>query len=396
MDQSTFDVLISQPPSDEKQEARACFLPHALQLQFKDRTLEHPWSQLRMELAGFKQQLLFVELPGGDGSFYLEKSRALHQVLESIQDPRGLAFSKGMRAGERQSLGLILLFVLLVLGSLCGLWATQDSLIKGAAALVTSQQEKLVGENVLKIVVPNGQRITDPKLLASLDQLMLPLFQANGIDPKSITMILSRDRQMNAFAFMGGYLVFNRGLISQADSSEEFLGVAAHELAHITQRHSLRSAIKGIGIYTILSLVLSDMTGLLAVLADQGSFLLQQGYSRDFEREADAFGFDYLLRAGVNPKGLLTFFKKINEKSFLENFSGESETPKTDGESETPKADGTFDKVLSMVSTHPMTAERIENLEGRLSEISEEKKAALLPLAFDWKEFQRLVAADSL
>lgn len=385
MDRLTFDVLISQPSSEDKREARAQFLPHALRLQYPDRTLEQPWSKLRMELGGFKQQFLFIELPGDEGSFYLEKDRALLEVLPSIHDPRGPALTQTMRSSERRSLGLILLVVMLIAGSLYGLLSTQDILVKGAASLVTSEQEKLVGENVLKLVVPKGQRISDPKLLASLDQLVRPLFQANGIDPKSVTMILSRDRQMNAFAFMGGYLVFNRGLISQADSAEEFLGVAGHELAHITERHSLRAAIKGIGIYSLLALVFSDMTGLVAVLVDQGSFLLQQGYSRDFEREADALGFDYLVKAGINPKGLLSFFKKIQEKPVLDD----SETEKSDTE-------GAIDKTLSLISSHPMTAERVENIQRRLNELGEERQAALVPLAFDWKEFQRLVAAESL
>ncbi len=390
MKQTSFDIVINQEATELKVEARARFLPHALQVQYSDRTVEYPWGRLRMELAGFKKHLIFVEFPGNEGYFYLEKSAMLLESMQAIQDIRGQSLSKGMRSGNFQSQGLILFFVLALISSLYGVWQSQDLIVKGVASLVKDEHEKKVGETALNLIVPKDQRITDAKVNESVAKLMSPLLAANKIDPKSITIIVSRDQNMNAFAFMGGYLIFNKGLINQAESAEEFLGVGAHELAHITQRHSLRSAIKSVGIYAIISLALSDVSGLIALLADQGRFLLQQGYSRDFEREADAHGFNYLINAKIHPSGLLSFFKKIDAKS---------EAPKNKEPANDEKKSETeekLEKAISFMSTHPMTSERIETIEGKIQALDKNIVETLAPVNFDWKAFQQLVAAESI
>ena len=75
--------------------------------------------------------------------------------------------------------------------------------------------------------------------------------------------------------------------LKKANSAEEILGVAAHEIAHITQRHVLRNMIQALGVFSLFQLVLGDITGIIAVLSDQGSFLLMKGFSRSIEEDAD-------------------------------------------------------------------------------------------------------------
>src|SRR3546814_3912082 len=49
------------------------------------------------------------------------------------------------------------------------------------------------------------------------------------------------DRQVNAFATVGGYIGVNAGLVLVADTEDEVAGVLGHEIAHVTQTHVLRS-----------------------------------------------------------------------------------------------------------------------------------------------------------
>src|SRR3546814_15992388 len=49
------------------------------------------------------------------------------------------------------------------------------------------------------------------------------------------------DRQVNAFATVGGYIGVNAGLVLVADTEDEVAGVLGHAIAHVTQTHVLRS-----------------------------------------------------------------------------------------------------------------------------------------------------------
>jgi predicted Zn-dependent protease len=50
-----------------------------------------------------------------------------------------------------------------------------------------------------------------------------------------------RDRQINAFATLGGYVGMNAGTVLAARNEDEVAGVLAHEISHVTQRHVLRA-----------------------------------------------------------------------------------------------------------------------------------------------------------
>jgi predicted Zn-dependent protease len=162
------------------------------------------------------------------------------------------------------------------------------------------------------------------------------------------------DTTLNAFAMPGGNVVIHSGLLLAADRSEEVAGVLAHEIAHVTQRHGFRSIISSLGLYQVLQLFIGDATGLLAVLANNSAFLIDRKFSRDFEREADNTGWEYLMRANIEPTGMIDFFKKvqIEEKKQLEQLHAQG-----------------ADKVLSFISTHPGTDERISSLEARWQKV---------------------------
>src|SRR3546814_20402225 len=49
-----------------------------------------------------------------------------------------------------------------------------------------------------------------------------------------------RQRQINAFATLGGYIAVNAGLVLAAEREDEVAAVLSHEIAHVTQQHVLR------------------------------------------------------------------------------------------------------------------------------------------------------------
>lgn len=114
--------------------------------------------------------------------------------------------------------------------------------------------------------------------------------------------LLFRDSPMfgaNALALPGGTMVVTDALVKLAQHDEEILAVMAHELGHVQHRHSLRLALQGIGAGAILVAVTGDIGSVTDLAAGLPSLLLQSGYSRDMEREADTYALQWLDAACI-------------------------------------------------------------------------------------------------
>ena len=149
--------------------------------------------------------------------------------------------------------------------------------------------------------------------------------------PLKVTILESDE--VNAFALPGGYLYVNTGLIARTETESELVGVMAHELAHVTARHSAklmkRATIAGI-IYQAAQIAAMIMTG--GVVGIGAYYALQYGFfglglvldlallgvSREYEDEADQLGVQYAWKAGFDPRGFITLFDKLAmEKGYV-------------------------------------------------------------------------------
>lgn len=171
---------------------------------------------------------------------------------------------------------------------------------------------------------------TAPEGLAVLQNMVIRLVgqqQARQLDVRVVD-----HKMVNAFATPGQNVVLMRGLIDEADSADEVVGVLAHELGHVYHRHPMQSALRGAGIAFVLT-ALSGGSGV-----EFAALLAETSYSRDHERAADAFALEVLKREGISTQGLAHFFEKLGEEnSKLERF-------------------------MSLISTHPMSEERAASL----------------------------------
>ena len=118
----------------------------------------------------------------------------------------------------------------------------------------------------------------------------------------------------NAFAMPGGQIVVHQGLFQVATNREQLAGVLAHEIAHVTRRHCFRQVISSAGWYYVMSTFVSDRGGFLAMLGQGSALLVRQNFSREYEREADDLGCQYLLEANINPAGLLQFLQAMRSR----------------------------------------------------------------------------------
>ncbi|HET9237433.1 MAG TPA: M48 family metallopeptidase [Oligoflexus sp.] len=263
----------------------------------------------------------------------------------------------------------------------CGILEWKEKALDALVSRIPPDMEVGLGEKVLPTVLPPEAILKDPVLQSRLEGLLKPLIDRNGIHQPPIKIYISRDDELNAFALPGGILIFNRGMLLAAGSAEEILGVAAHELAHVTEKHVLKSMIQSLSLAAIVSFFLGDVSELGAYILQQSQMLLQNGFTRSQEGEADRIGFDYLIAAGIHPKGMSQFFQRL-EKRKSEGADSPAETRK-------------LERVSVFLSTHPLTAERIRMVEQRIAGLTPQEIKALKPVRFDLKDFQQRLAQES-
>lgn len=330
-----------------------------------ERSMLLPLAGLRIREGGHNGDKLFFEHPEfPKASIYTDESAILQEPAFQTNGPVAERIREIQRARKHVpvlpvlGIGVLLFLVLLVVGFILA----KDRIISAIANRLPVSWEVNFGEQIFKQIQSEHKMLKNSPWERNLEPIkkrLLPLVRTAGYP---FEFHIMQDTNVNAFALPGGHVVILTGLLEQADSAEEVAGVLAHELAHVTKKHLARKAVESAGLFLIVQAFLGDTTGLLAVLSSSGRYLLQQKFSRDFEREADDAGWDYLVRARIDPRGMTRFFEKLRE---IEPTHGRDETS------------------LQLLATHPATTERITRLEHKWGELSEKK--SFVPLG-DWRK----------
>jgi predicted Zn-dependent protease len=117
----------------------------------------------------------------------------------------------------------------------------------------------------------------------------------------------------NAFALPGGRILVTTGLLELLDKPEELVGVLAHESAHVTQRHAFQHMISGKGPIFLLEILTGSRDKMLNVMAYPSELLIYESFSQRYEKEADAFGWNYMVAARINPHGMIDALQKLKD-----------------------------------------------------------------------------------
>ena len=199
--------------------------------------------------------------------------------------------------------------------------------------------------------------LRDAETEALLTDMARPLFEAAGLSPASTKVVLVGDKSINAFVAGGQIVYIHSGLIDAADSANEVQGVIAHEIGHITGGHAVFQSDGGYTNITLLSLLLGA-AAMAAGSPEAGTGILMMGqraalgkylaFSRVQESSADAAGARYINSAGITGKGMLSFFNKLTAE--MHRYGYYTTNPEVD----------------PFAQTHPMSADRVENLKADL------------------------------
>ena len=182
-----------------------------------------------------------------------------------------------------------------------------------ASCVPNTAQEVDMGNQYAQQLEQQLPLVRDPEIVRYINVLGDSI--ARVVDDRSLTWrfnVVDQD-EINAFAVPGGHIYVNRGLIARTTNMSELAGVIGHEIAHVTQRHSMKQmaaaqrANVGFGIGCIVA------PSLCQGIAGTGASVLAQAgfakFSRDDESEADKFGVRYVSRSGIDPRGMPSMFR---------------------------------------------------------------------------------------
>src|SRR5438552_13156836 len=222
-----------------------------------------------------------------------------------------------------------------------------------SGALVSPYMERKAGEQAMReIRLREPSFLDDPELTEYVNEVGGRIVAANHEARQDFEFFIVRDNAINAFAMPGGFVGVHTGLLLAAQTESELAGVLAHEVAHVTQHHLARLLGKQeqMSIPTLVAVVLGIMAArsrpdlAQAVIAAAGASGIQSqlNYTRDFEREADRIGFQFLQLPGFDVGGTETFFERMQKATRLY----ENNAP-------------------AYLRTHPLTTERIADMQNR-------------------------------
>lgn len=334
-----------------------------------------PAEGLKIELGGASDRLIFFTHPRHP---QVTIHTADHSVLDHPVITGNPAFAAQRQTvnSKKRMASLVMWGVFLgIIGLLVGLFLGRGRMVSAAAASIPESWEIKAGDKLFEQMMVSKRLVTDKELLAQLKLITDPLVAGIKDNRYPLKFHIVEDATLNAFAMPGGNVVLHSGLLMSADSAEEVAGVLGHEIAHVTERHSIRNIISSAGLFLLVQTMLGDVTGLMAVLANNSSFLLSRKFSRDFEREADNKGWDYLLAANIRPDGMITFFTKMQaeERRMKEKMK---EATSIDLEAAN----------LEVLSTHPATTDRMKNLQSKLDKLA--RKDGYRTFALNYSEFK--------
>ncbi|AGH76575.1 hypothetical protein XAC29_05280 [Xanthomonas axonopodis Xac29-1] len=232
-----------------------------------------------------------------------------------------------------------------------------------AGELLTPARQAEYGRMMLA-ELRNYDYVLDDPLITDWLQTMGTRLGANSDQPQQpFTFFMLRDRQINAFATLGGYIAVNAGLVLTAEREDEVAAVLSHEIAHVTQQHVLRGVERAerdqipILLGMLAAVVAAQQAGgnskgdaTMATITSAMGLMQQRqiDYTRSNESEADRLGIRTLARSGYDVDAMAGFFERMSV-AMRANEGGYS--------------------APDFLQTHPVTVTRISEAKSRAEQM---------------------------
>jgi beta-barrel assembly-enhancing protease len=120
---------------------------------------------------------------------------------------------------------------------------------------------------------------------------------------------------VNAFAAPGGFIHITRGALGLIQDEAELAGVLAHEIAHVTEKHTIKAIQKAKGFEIAADTGLQGNAALMRQLTDKTFEMVLAGFGRAEEMEADQHGIAVANEVGYAPAGLKDFLTRLTDRN---------------------------------------------------------------------------------
>lgn len=220
--------------------------------------------------------------------------------------------------------------------------------------LVSQKMEKRIGERSARAIEKQVGTVDNPELLSYLQKVgeKVALFSKEQRDDIAYTFKVLKLKQVNAISVVQTIYITS-GMWKKLKTEDELAFVLGHEIAHTALQHQRKSVNRQLIASFLFTLFLPE-----SQIISQGAGILQgileNGWSRSKESQADRFGLRYMVSAGYNPKASLEVMKKLG---------GEKAS-----------------HVEKIFLTHPPTPERVEQLKRLIQEHHWSTGKKLVPL----------------
>lgn len=233
--------------------------------------------------------------------------------------------------------------------------------------------ERKIGEQAMANIRRDPDYLNDLVILDFLNHfgeiLLSSTPNARGDAGYDFFFFAVRDPSLNAFALPGGFIGVHTGLLIASQTESELASVLAHEIGHVSQRHIARmignqkqDALLPLAGLLLAALAARSSPDLAAAAMMGGTGLAAQrqlSFGRDAEREADRVGLNLLNSAGFEVNGMVGFFGRLQA-------AGRNRT----------------DNLPSYLRTHPLTTERIADIEARVRNLPYRQRLDSLDFSF--------------
>ena len=184
-----------------------------------------------------------------------------------------------------------------------------------AACGISQQQEVQIGAQQAQQVNSQLPIIQDPVVNRYLNILGDSLAHVTSRRDLQWHFYMVNTNDFNAFALPGGFVYVNRGVVERAQRMDELASVLGHEIGHVVLRHSVKQMeqMQGANVGVTVACVLTGIcnSGIAQAGINVAGAAVFAKFSRGDEAEADQAGIEELVRAGINPNGMVTMFEKL-------------------------------------------------------------------------------------
>jgi beta-barrel assembly-enhancing protease len=244
---------------------------------------------------------------------------------------------------------------------------------------ISEGKEQELGDGMAATVNQQLSLVRNPLLNAYVSSLGRAIAAVSGRPGLDYHFYIINSDAVNAFALPGGHVYITRGLIERTRSGPELAGVLAHEIGHVVRRHGVEKLQRHLRTGSLVNVLYSIILGGEPTLLHQNSlrlagFLWTANHSREDEQEADKLAVQYLIRAGVDPRGMLSLLQSLLAVEQADSTTAAS----------------------AWFSSHPLTASRIVQTEAEIrDDLKDVHTVANAPaLRFSsYPAFLRLIAA---